>query len=179
MTQEKVKAQMEEMKRKRMLEDYNHQITHRADKLPITKISYRINSSKEALIRITKDNDPLNLTVNDKFKLKSLGFSEWLEAKTLVIPPPPELSNFGIQVDDKKEKEAQRSLRGLVITEPDAEIFYYNGNFNLDFHRESEFHLAITAQLIKILDDFQGNTPEAEEMYKRLQLAIEARDDLS
>nr|GEV10079.1 hypothetical protein [Tanacetum cinerariifolium] len=207
---EEAKAQMEEMKRKRMLEEYNHQITHRADELPITKISYKINYSKEATMRITKDNDLLNLTVDDKFKFKSLGFSErikvhslasktkskendillqnliakfmWVltQAKKLGIPPPHELSNFGIQVDEKRKRSLEilkvvfvqqdvivdgmhRNLvppqefvgsRGLVITEPEDRIFYYNGNFNLDFKRESEFHLATTSQLIKILDDF-------------------------
>ncbi|GJZ47757.1 hypothetical protein Tco_0601589 [Tanacetum coccineum] len=64
---------------KKMLDEYNHQISHTADQLPITKISYRVNSSKEATIRITKGNDPLNLTIYENFRLKTLRFSEWLE----------------------------------------------------------------------------------------------------
>ncbi|GJR34716.1 hypothetical protein Tco_1210400 [Tanacetum coccineum] len=44
--------------------------------------------------------------------------------------------------------------RGLVITEPETGIFYYNENFDFAFHRESEFHLAIITQLIRLLDDF-------------------------
>ncbi|GKC44590.1 hypothetical protein Tco_1062312, partial [Tanacetum coccineum] len=36
--------------------------------------------------------------------------------------------------------------KGLVIREPEPEIFY-NGNFDLVFQREEEFHLATTAQL--------------------------------
>ncbi|GKE23969.1 hypothetical protein Tco_1435481 [Tanacetum coccineum] len=76
-------------------------------------------------MRITKANDPLNVIEHEKFKLKTLGFSEWLEvnslaskskrksndlllqslrakfewvltqAKALGIPPPLELSTFG------------------------------------------------------------------------------------
>nr|GFA08904.1 hypothetical protein [Tanacetum cinerariifolium] len=65
-----------EAKRKKMLDEYNHQISYRADQLPITKINYRVNSSKEATMGITRGNDPLNLTVYDKFRLKTLGFSE-------------------------------------------------------------------------------------------------------
>ncbi|GKD57152.1 hypothetical protein Tco_1290539 [Tanacetum coccineum] len=63
-----------EAKRKKMFDEYNHQITHRADPLPIIKIRYIVNSSKEASMSITRANDPLNITVHDMFKLKSLGF---------------------------------------------------------------------------------------------------------
>ncbi|GKA90337.1 hypothetical protein Tco_0812207 [Tanacetum coccineum] len=33
---------------------------------------------------------------------------------------------------------------GLVISEPESRIFFYNDNFELVFQRESEFHLATT-----------------------------------
>nr|GEV59034.1 hypothetical protein [Tanacetum cinerariifolium] len=46
---------------------------------------------------------------------------------------------------------------GLVITKPEAGIFYYNGNFNLVFQRENEFHLASTTQLIKQLKHIKRN----------------------
>ncbi|GKF43636.1 hypothetical protein Tco_0130188 [Tanacetum coccineum] len=35
--------------------------------------------------------------------------------------------------------------RGQVIREPESDIFYYNGNFDLVFQREEEFHLASSA----------------------------------
>ncbi|GKD37492.1 hypothetical protein Tco_1257699, partial [Tanacetum coccineum] len=184
----------------------------RVNQLPITKISYRVNSSKEASMRITRGNDPLNLTVYEKFRLKTLGFSEWLEvhalaskskgksndlllqslrakfewvltqAKKLGVPPLPELSTFGISVDDRKRKRSSEILqevfvkenivvdgmhrnlipppgikgsRGRVIREPKSGIFYYNGNFNLVFQREEEFHLATTTQLIRLHDAIQ------------------------
>ncbi|GKB11696.1 hypothetical protein Tco_0845619 [Tanacetum coccineum] len=192
--------------KKKMLDEYNHQITHRADQLPITKISYRVNSSKEETMRITRGNNPLNLNVYKRFKLK-LGFSEWLEvhalasktksksndlllqslrakfqwvlsqAKALGIPPPHELSTFGVSINEKKRKKSSKILnevfikedvvvdgihrnlvppsrvegrKGLVIREPEYGIFFYNGNFDLVFQREEEFHLATTAQLIRL-----------------------------
>ncbi|GKE73453.1 hypothetical protein Tco_1535494 [Tanacetum coccineum] len=39
---------------------------------------------------------------------------------------------------------------GLVIKEPESESFVYNGNFDLVFQREKEFHLATIAQLIRV-----------------------------
>ncbi|GJW40431.1 hypothetical protein Tco_0066276 [Tanacetum coccineum] len=125
-----------EAKMKKMFDKYNHQITHRADQLPITKISYKINSSKEPTMRITRANDPLNVTVHERFKLKTLGFSEWLEvhslasktmsksndvllqslrakfewvlnqASALGLPPPPELAHFGKPAEEKKIKRS-------------------------------------------------------------------------
>ncbi|GJT67331.1 hypothetical protein Tco_1018811 [Tanacetum coccineum] len=68
--------------------------------------------------------------------------------------------------------------RGRVIREPELDIFYYNGNFDLAFQSEEEFHLASIAQLIRIKDGIPRGTPEAEEMFKKMEMAIEARDDV-
>ncbi|GKC41334.1 hypothetical protein Tco_1059056 [Tanacetum coccineum] len=136
-----------EAKRKKMFDEYDHQITHRADPLPITKISYKVNSSKEATMRVTRENDPLNVTMHDRFRLKTLGFSEWLEvhslasktksksndmllqslrakfewvlnkARALGIPPPPELSSFEILVEDKKRKRTSEILQQVFVKE--------------------------------------------------------------
>nr|GEX75614.1 hypothetical protein [Tanacetum cinerariifolium] len=142
--------------------------------------SYRISSSHDATMRIIRGKDPLNVVVHNKFRLNTLGFSEWLEvitqAKYLGIPPPPELSTFGVLVNDKKRKRTSEILqevfvkenivvdgmqknlippssvvgsRGQVIREPESRIFFYNENFDLVFQREEEFHLATTAQLIR------------------------------
>ncbi|GKE25736.1 hypothetical protein Tco_1441120 [Tanacetum coccineum] len=70
-------------KRAKMLEEFNKCIYKRTNPLPITKISYRVKSSKEASMRITRGNDPLNLTVYDTFRLRTLGFNEWLEVHAL------------------------------------------------------------------------------------------------
>ncbi|GKD13648.1 nucleotide-binding alpha-beta plait domain-containing protein [Tanacetum coccineum] len=61
-------------KKAKMMEEYNHQISYRADPLPITKISYVVNSRKEATMKITRGNNPLNLIVHPNFRLKTLGF---------------------------------------------------------------------------------------------------------
>ncbi|GJX12936.1 reverse transcriptase domain-containing protein [Tanacetum coccineum] len=85
-----VKAQEEELaayeaKRAKMMEEYNHCITFGDYPLPITKFSYRVNNSiKEATMRITRNNQPLNLKIYDKFVLKKLGFTEWLELHALL-----------------------------------------------------------------------------------------------
>ncbi|GKC25249.1 hypothetical protein Tco_1027399 [Tanacetum coccineum] len=81
---QKLKLDKYEGKRVKTLEEYNHYITHKADPIPITKISYKINNStKEAIMRITRNDNSLNLTVYDKFVLKMLGFSEWIEVHAL------------------------------------------------------------------------------------------------
>ncbi|GJR03397.1 hypothetical protein Tco_0526381 [Tanacetum coccineum] len=132
---------------------------------------------------------------------------EWVltQAKKLGVPLLPELSTFGISVDDKKRKRSLEILqevfvkenivvdgrhwniipplgvegrKGLVIREPESGIFYYNGNFKLAFQREEEFHLATTAQLIRLHDSIQRGTLEAEEIFEKIGLTIEARDDV-
>ncbi|GJU76391.1 hypothetical protein Tco_1273461 [Tanacetum coccineum] len=163
---------------------------------PITKISYKVSSSKEASMR--------NVTIYEKFILKTLGFNEWLEK--LGIQPPHELSTLGISVDDRKRKRTSDILqevfvkenivvdgmqtnlipplgikgsRGQVIREPESGIFYYNGNFDLVFQREEEFHLATNTQLIRLQGAIQRGTPEAEEMFKKMEMTIEARNDVN
>ncbi|GKA72010.1 reverse transcriptase domain-containing protein [Tanacetum coccineum] len=103
-----------EAKRKRMLEEYNHYITYRADQHLIIKISYKINkSTKHATMRIERNNQTTESLQN-------------------LIPPP------GVE-----------GSRGLVIREP------------------------------KIQSAIQKGTPEAEELFKKMELAIEARNDVS
>nr|GEW47334.1 hypothetical protein [Tanacetum cinerariifolium] len=67
--------------------------------------------------------------------------------------------------------------QGLVIREPESGIFFYNRNWDLVFQREEEFHLATTSLLIRLERSIQRGTPEAEEMFRKLELTIEARDD--
>ncbi|GKE12557.1 hypothetical protein Tco_1416108 [Tanacetum coccineum] len=72
-----------EAKKAKILEEYNHQISFRVDPLPITKISYVANTNKEATMKITRGDNPLNLNVHPNFRLKSLGFSKCLEVHAL------------------------------------------------------------------------------------------------
>ncbi|GJW82558.1 hypothetical protein Tco_0146533 [Tanacetum coccineum] len=129
LTPEHRKAQEEEFatyeaKRANMLEEYNHYITFREDPLPITKFSYRVNNStKEGTMRITRNNQPLNLKVYEKFVLKKLGFTEWLEEK-------------------------------------------------------KEFHLATTAQLIRVRNAIKTDSVEAREMFDKMIYVTKARNDV-
>ncbi|GJS11829.1 hypothetical protein Tco_0368625 [Tanacetum coccineum] len=193
-----------EAKIKKMMDEYNHYMTFRADKFPITKINYRIHKvTKDATMKIERNNQLLSLTVYEKFVTKQLGLSEWIEvhalaskmkgkdydtllkslrakfdwlktlARNLGLPPPSEILAFGQTPAEKKRKGTsdlieqvfvkedirmdgmERNLippkgvtgsRGLVITEPEAGIFYYNGNFDLVFQRETELEFTIEAK---------------------------------
>ncbi|GJV00104.1 hypothetical protein Tco_1329374 [Tanacetum coccineum] len=140
MALEEAKAQMKEIKRLELLKAEKVKDEKRADPLPITKISYRIdNSTKQASMRITRNNQPLNHTVYDKFVLKMLGLSEWLEVHALA-------SKRNLTLP-----EGVVGKEGMVIKELEAKIFLYNGNFDLVFQRRrSEYALASTPQLIRI-----------------------------
>nr|GEW97858.1 hypothetical protein [Tanacetum cinerariifolium] len=146
-----LKAQAEkwiehEEKKDKMLEEYKHQISFRADTLPITKISYVVNSRKEATMKITQGDNPLNLGVHPNFRLKTLWFNEWLEvhalaskksgmsnnllfqslrakfqwvinqAKRLGIHPPPKLATFGMTAEEKKRKRT-KFIKEVFVTE--------------------------------------------------------------
>ncbi|GJZ26799.1 hypothetical protein Tco_0571052 [Tanacetum coccineum] len=154
---DELRAQAEELvayedKRAKMLEEYNHCISFKANPLPITKISYRINNStKEASMRIVRNHQQLNLIVYDKFVMKMLGFSKWLElhdlaskvkskpndqllknlkakfqwvatqAGKLGIPPLLELTTFELPSNEKKTC-MKRKRRAEVIRKRKMEI---------------------------------------------------------
>ncbi|GJZ25445.1 retrovirus-related pol polyprotein from transposon TNT 1-94 [Tanacetum coccineum] len=86
---------------------------------------------------LTLEDDKLQI-----FMLKMLGFNEWLKLHDLasrdgmhrnLVPPSRIVSS-----------------EGLLIKEPESWIFFYNGNFDLVFQKEEEFHQATTSQLIRI-----------------------------
>ncbi|GJR60982.1 hypothetical protein Tco_1503144, partial [Tanacetum coccineum] len=179
-----------EAKKVKMMEEFNHQISFRADQLPITKMSYVVNPNKEATMKIIRGDNPLNLIVHPNFKLKTLRFSECLEAKRLGLPPPPALATFRITVEDRKRKRTEflkeafviedirvdgidRNLippprvipiQGLVINKPESRFFFMNGNTNIAFQRESEFHLTTTVQLIRIQNKIKVDSEIASEI---------------
>ncbi|GKE16724.1 hypothetical protein Tco_1424301 [Tanacetum coccineum] len=186
LSQEKIMAQLKEMKR---LAD-----------LKAEKENYVVNPNKEATTKIIRGDNPLNIINHPNFRLKTLGFSEWLkvyvmaskktgklndmllkslrakfqwvinQTKKLGLPPPPALATFGMTAEDKKRKRAEflkevfvtedirvngmdRNLippfgvvpiQDLVINKPESGIFFMNGNTDIAFQRESEFHLTPT-----------------------------------
>nr|GEV02849.1 reverse transcriptase domain-containing protein [Tanacetum cinerariifolium] len=143
---EQIKAQNEELaaikaKRVKMMDEYNHYINFRHNPLLITKFSYRVNNStREAAMRIRRNNQPLNLKVYEKFILKMLRFSEWIELHALAsnrqsksndkllknlkakfqwvvtqagklgIPPPPQFRAFELLLEEKKRKLNDQKL---------------------------------------------------------------------
>nr|GEY88087.1 hypothetical protein [Tanacetum cinerariifolium] len=195
-----------EAKKAKMMQEYKHHISFRANTLPITKINYVVNSKKEATMKITRGDNPLNLVVHPNFKLKTLGFSEWLkvhalafkkygtsnslllqslrakfqwvinQVKRLGLPPSPELATFGLTAEKKKREKIElikevfitknvrvdgmdqnlipssgiMPIQGLVINELELDIFFMNGNTNIGFQRESEFHLTPNIELIRL-----------------------------
>ncbi|GJW54033.1 hypothetical protein Tco_0098118 [Tanacetum coccineum] len=143
---------------------------------------YRVNSSHEATMRITRNHDPLNVMVYEKFKLKTLRFIEWLEvitkAKKLGLPPPPELAHFGKPAEDRKRKRTKILHEVFVKENIVVDRMHINLIPPLGVVGSREFHLATTAQLIRQQSAIQRATPEAKEMIKKLKLTIEARDDV-
>ncbi|GJS72785.1 hypothetical protein Tco_0705626 [Tanacetum coccineum] len=171
-----------EAKRAKMFKEYNDCINQRANELPIMKISYRVSSSNDATMRITRGNDPLNVVVHDKFRLKTLGFNnkKWKQTSELIKEV---FAKENVVVDGMHRNLAPppgvEGRRALVIHEPEAGIFYYNGNFDLVFQRESEFHLATTIQLVRLQNAIIRDSLEAEEMYKLMELEIKSMSDVT
>nr|GEU73976.1 retrovirus-related Pol polyprotein from transposon TNT 1-94 [Tanacetum cinerariifolium] len=79
------------------------------------------NLTKQASIRITRNNHPFNLIVYDKFVLKMLEFSEWLEVHDLAykalklgIPPLPQLTVVELSPTQRKVN-LKRNKRSELI----------------------------------------------------------------
>ncbi|GKD28360.1 hypothetical protein Tco_1239138 [Tanacetum coccineum] len=157
LTQEDVMAHLKEMKRLADLK-VEKEKSEKSLKKILNPATIRARTQKmaeheakrkkdEATIRITRANDPLNITVHERFRLKSLGFSKWLEVHSLAsktkrksndmllqslrakfewvlnqvrvlgTPPPPELSSFGIPMEDGKRKRTLEILQQVFVKE--------------------------------------------------------------
>ncbi|GKB49622.1 hypothetical protein Tco_0900375 [Tanacetum coccineum] len=80
MTLEEAHEQMSQLKRIADLKV----VEEKAHPGRIIKINYIIDKvTRDATMRIERDNQPLSLTVMDKFGLKQLGFTEWIEVQAL------------------------------------------------------------------------------------------------
>ncbi|GKG03427.1 hypothetical protein Tco_0311063 [Tanacetum coccineum] len=115
----------------------------------------------------------------------------------------PELTTFRLTAEDKKRKRTEfikevfvtgdvrvngmdRNLilplgvlpiKGLVINEPESGIFFMNGNTEIGFQRESEFHLTPTTELIRLQKQIKVDSEIAKEILSRMNYVIEARSD--
>ncbi|GKC19813.1 hypothetical protein Tco_1021963 [Tanacetum coccineum] len=110
-----------EAKRKRMLEEYNHYITYRANKLPIIKISYKIEKKLgfSEWIEVHTLASKNKIKVND-IMLKNLKAKfKWIktQAGKLGIPPPPKLTAFRLFAAEKKRKRSLEIIKEVFVIE--------------------------------------------------------------
>nr|GEV10923.1 hypothetical protein [Tanacetum cinerariifolium] len=170
-----------EAKKVKIMEEYNHLISFRFDPLPITKISYVVNTNKEATMKITRGDNPLNLIVHPNFRLRTLGFSEWLEVHALASKKTGKLNDMLLQIDGMQRNlippHGVVPIEGFVINEPESGIFFMNRNTDIAFQRESEFHLTPTIQLIRIQNQIKVDSEIVDEMFRKMIYVIEARSD--
>ncbi|GJY33700.1 hypothetical protein Tco_0418169 [Tanacetum coccineum] len=147
MALEEAKAQMKEIKRLELLKAEKVKDEKRADPLPITKISYRIdNSTTQATMRITRYS-PLKSHSGKDTSCKNVEHPATTTANNILTSPT------GGKWNEKRNltlPEGVVGKEGMVIKELEAKIFLYNGNFDLVFQRRSEYALASTPQLIRI-----------------------------
>ncbi|GJZ33143.1 hypothetical protein Tco_0578579 [Tanacetum coccineum] len=184
-----------------MIEEYNHQISFRADPLPIIKISYVVNPNKEETMKIVRGDNPLNLIVHPNFRLKTLGFSEWMEVYALASKKTGKSNDMLLQTEERKRTKILKEIfvtedirvdgmdrnlippprvvpiQSLVINEPESGIFFMNRNTNIGFQRENEFHLAPTTGLIRIQNQIKTDSEISAEMFTKMIYVIEARSD--
>nr|GFA60450.1 hypothetical protein [Tanacetum cinerariifolium] len=71
--------------------------------------------------------------------------------------------------------EGEVGKAGMVIKEPEAGIFLYNGNFDMVFQRRSEYALASNPQLTRIQNLVKIDFEYAYQVYDELIFEIESR----
>ncbi|GJY90990.1 retrovirus-related pol polyprotein from transposon TNT 1-94 [Tanacetum coccineum] len=208
MTLEEAQAQLTEMKRladrKAKQEKTEQKLTAFSNEELEAQISYKINNvSKFATMRIKRNDQPLSLTVYDKFVLKQLGLSEWIEVHTLAsknkskaidillknfkanfewiktqtrklgIPPPHELSTFRFSAAENKRKRSSEILKEVFMKE-DIVVDEMHKNLIPPPRVKGSRGLVIRKQESEIF--FYS---EAEEMFAKLELTTEARNDVT
>ncbi|GKC08439.1 hypothetical protein Tco_1000049 [Tanacetum coccineum] len=150
-----------EAKRKRMLEEYNHDITYRANKLPIIKISYKIDKKLgfsewiEVHTLASKNKSKVNDIMLKNLKAKF----EWIKTQDgkLGIPPPPELTAFRLFAAEKKRKRSSEIIKEVFVKED----------------------IVVDGMHRNLIPPPGRGTPEAKEMFKKIELTIKARNDVT
>ncbi|GJY40267.1 hypothetical protein Tco_0427537 [Tanacetum coccineum] len=204
MTPEQLKAQEEklaviEAKQGKMMDEYNHFINFKDDPLPVTNFSYRTSkSTKIASMRVTRNKKPLNYKIFDNFKLKELGFSEWLElhdhaskkknasndldwvattAGKLGIRPLSQLISFETTPAEKNRKRKAEVIQEVFVKE---NIMVDDMQRNLSLPKGVVGRaclLASTTQLIRIQNLINVDSEYAHQLYDELIYDIESRPD--
>nr|GEX38785.1 hypothetical protein [Tanacetum cinerariifolium] len=144
---QKAKLAEYEAKRAKMLIEFNYYINFRAQLGRITKINYIIEKvTRDATMRIERDNQPLSLTVMEKFRLKQLRFTKWIEVQALAskgkskatntllkslktkfewvktqagklgLFPPPKLTEVGLTPAKRKRKRTFEIIKEVFVT---------------------------------------------------------------
>ncbi|GKB72887.1 hypothetical protein Tco_0934299 [Tanacetum coccineum] len=119
---QKAKLAEYEAKREKMLAEYNHYINFKAHPGRITKINYKIDKvTRDVTMRIERDNQPLGLTVMEKFGLKQLGFTEWIEVQALASKGKSKaadtlLKKGGLTPAERKRKRTSNIIKEVFVT---------------------------------------------------------------
>ncbi|GJX74931.1 hypothetical protein Tco_0313526 [Tanacetum coccineum] len=130
----------------------------------------------------------------DDQKLKTLGFSEWMEVYALASKKTGKSNDMLLQSlrakfqwvinQAKKVDGMDRNLippprvvpiQSLVINEPESGIFFMNRNTNIGFQRENEFHLAPTTGLIRIQNQIKTDSEISADCSHMMIYVIEDR----
>nr|GEV68858.1 zinc finger BED domain-containing protein RICESLEEPER 2-like [Tanacetum cinerariifolium] len=115
-------------------------------------------------------------------------------AKRQGLPLSPELATFGLTAKEKKRKRTEfikevfvtenvrvngmdmnlipptgiMPIQGVVINEPELGIFFMNGNTDIGFQREREFHLTPTIELIRLQNQIKMDSEIDREMFSKI-----------
>nr|GEW04314.1 hypothetical protein [Tanacetum cinerariifolium] len=177
---QELKWKEHEEKKAKILNDYND-IFFRDDPLPITKISYTIDTHKIPTMRITRDHDSLNLTVLDNFRLKIMKAKfQWVlnQAKKVGQPPPPELATFRMTTEQRKRKRISGKI-GHVIREPKARLITRDSQEARDLINLMEYEIASRNNVTKAreiaeknLDGLGNNVGDEVQLSAKHQLTM-------
>ncbi|GKC90539.1 hypothetical protein Tco_1151188 [Tanacetum coccineum] len=159
-------------------------------------------------MRIERDNQPLSLTVMEKFGLKQLGFTEWIEiqalaskgkskatntllkslkakfewvkahARKLGLSPPPELTEVGLTPAERKRKRTSKMIEEVFVKEQ-IDVDGTQRNLTLPYSVVGKSGLVIQEPEVGLLKHINQDSPEAREMYKIMEIEIESRGDVN
>ncbi|GJY60996.1 hypothetical protein Tco_0461653 [Tanacetum coccineum] len=207
LSQEEYNNQIREMKRLNDLKAEQEKSEHKLRNLfnPATlkdqAQKWTKHEAKEETRKITRGNNPLNLIVRPNFRLKTLGFSEWLEVHALASKKSGTLNNLLLQKKKRKRTKLIKEvfvtenvrvdgmdmnlippprimpIQGLVINKQESRIFFMNGNTDIGFQRENEFHLTLTVELIRVQKQIKVDSEIVREMFSKMNFLIEAQND--
>ncbi|GJX71931.1 hypothetical protein Tco_0309102 [Tanacetum coccineum] len=79
--------------------------------------SYVVNLNKEATTKITRGDNPMNLIVHPNFRLKTLGFSEWLEGHALSSKKSRKSNDMLLMTAEDKKRKRTDILKEVFVTE--------------------------------------------------------------